>query len=282
MAKIDLEPDSVAEPNSSGITIIIVGLGIAGLTAAVECHRKGHTVLVFEKAPILSPIGMNEVPQSPKHSLLIDNIQGDIFGIGSNASFIIDRWENGLISQALDKARCDVQTLDWFNDAGEHQYSKRMTGFRADEGYFLLRAECTEILYGYLKRLGIKVQFGVQVTEYWEDGRQAGIVIDGENIAADCVIACDGVHSRARPIITNDNTPLTNLGTIVYRSLGYSADTLKGDPEAQWLLEGTDKTDKMHEYIGKNTTILMGTGSNGKTIYWSCIHKVGMLSGYCR
>lgn len=41
----------------TGITVIIVGLGVAGLTAAIECHRKGHTVIGFEKAPKSRQIG---------------------------------------------------------------------------------------------------------------------------------------------------------------------------------------------------------------------------------
>jgi NADPH-dependent 2,4-dienoyl-CoA reductase/sulfur reductase-like enzyme len=41
----------------SGIKVIIVGAGFAGLTAAIECHRKGHDVTVFEKVADLKPLG---------------------------------------------------------------------------------------------------------------------------------------------------------------------------------------------------------------------------------
>lgn len=36
---------------SSGIKVIVVGLGMAGLSAAIECHLQGHTVIGLEKAP---------------------------------------------------------------------------------------------------------------------------------------------------------------------------------------------------------------------------------------
>lgn len=49
--------DGVAKPNSSGITVIIIGLGYAGCVAAVECHRKGHKVIVFEQAPKILGLG---------------------------------------------------------------------------------------------------------------------------------------------------------------------------------------------------------------------------------
>lgn len=43
--------------HSTGIKVIIVGLGLGGLAAAIECHRKGHTVVCFEQMPELKPIG---------------------------------------------------------------------------------------------------------------------------------------------------------------------------------------------------------------------------------
>jgi glycine/D-amino acid oxidase-like deaminating enzyme len=45
-------PDGVAPSNSSGVRVIVVGLGIGGLATAIECHRKGHTVIGFDKIPV--------------------------------------------------------------------------------------------------------------------------------------------------------------------------------------------------------------------------------------
>jgi NADPH-dependent 2,4-dienoyl-CoA reductase/sulfur reductase-like enzyme len=50
-------PDGTAPPNSSGIKVIIIGLGYAGVVAAVECYRKGHEVIVFEQAPKITNLG---------------------------------------------------------------------------------------------------------------------------------------------------------------------------------------------------------------------------------
>jgi thioredoxin reductase len=50
-------PDGVAPPHSSGIKVIIVGLGFAGVVAAVECYRKGHDVIVFEQASAMTTAG---------------------------------------------------------------------------------------------------------------------------------------------------------------------------------------------------------------------------------
>jgi 2-polyprenyl-6-methoxyphenol hydroxylase-like FAD-dependent oxidoreductase len=41
----------------TGIDILIVGAGLGGLTAAIECYRKGHNVRVIEKRPDFSTFG---------------------------------------------------------------------------------------------------------------------------------------------------------------------------------------------------------------------------------
>ena len=49
--------DGTAAPESSGITVLIVGCGFGGIAAAIECHRKGHTVVVFEKNSEIGGLG---------------------------------------------------------------------------------------------------------------------------------------------------------------------------------------------------------------------------------
>jgi 2-polyprenyl-6-methoxyphenol hydroxylase-like FAD-dependent oxidoreductase len=43
--------------SSKPVEVIIVGAGFAGLTAAIECQRKGHSVTVFEKIKDIKPLG---------------------------------------------------------------------------------------------------------------------------------------------------------------------------------------------------------------------------------
>lgn len=51
------EPHDAAAPNSSGIKVVVVGLGLAGLTTAVECHLKGHAVVAFDKVGQVRSLG---------------------------------------------------------------------------------------------------------------------------------------------------------------------------------------------------------------------------------
>ena len=49
--------ERIAKAGSSGIKVIIVGAGFAGLACAIECRRKGHEVIVLERFPELKILG---------------------------------------------------------------------------------------------------------------------------------------------------------------------------------------------------------------------------------
>ena len=44
-------------PKKSGIKVVVVGAGFGGLANAIECHRKGHDVEVFEQAKEFAKLG---------------------------------------------------------------------------------------------------------------------------------------------------------------------------------------------------------------------------------
>lgn len=49
--------DGVKVAPSTGITVLVVGAGVGGLTAALECHRKGHNVRIWERSTSASAGG---------------------------------------------------------------------------------------------------------------------------------------------------------------------------------------------------------------------------------
>lgn len=60
----------------SGIEVIIVGAGFAGIAAAVECDRKGHTVTLLEKAEAIEEITRF----------------GDMISFDPNGARLFERW----------------------------------------------------------------------------------------------------------------------------------------------------------------------------------------------
>ena len=50
--------DGVHRAPENGIKVIVIGSGVGGLCAALECWRKGCDVQVLERSEKLSPLGM--------------------------------------------------------------------------------------------------------------------------------------------------------------------------------------------------------------------------------
>jgi len=44
---------------ASGISVLVVGGGVGGLVAALECARKGHSVRVFEREAAITSGGLH-------------------------------------------------------------------------------------------------------------------------------------------------------------------------------------------------------------------------------
>lgn len=82
------------EKRKTGIKVIIVGAGFGGLTAAIECHRQGHDVEVYEAFPELK-------------------VLGDIISFGASAGRILHRWgadgEVGEVAKRMQAVSIDLR-----------------------------------------------------------------------------------------------------------------------------------------------------------------------------
>ena len=59
MGSVGIDPPMpVGTYQQTGIDVLIVGTGLAGLTAALECTRKGHNVRVLERNSSINMAGM--------------------------------------------------------------------------------------------------------------------------------------------------------------------------------------------------------------------------------
>lgn len=52
-----MEPKPVGSYPPSGLNVLVVGTGLAGLTASIECIRKGHNVQVLERNASINTAG---------------------------------------------------------------------------------------------------------------------------------------------------------------------------------------------------------------------------------
>lgn len=153
----------------TGIKVVVVGAGFGGLTAAIECHRQGHDVEIYESFPKLKTLG-------------------DIISFGANAGRIFYRWSDGEICKRLRSLSINLQEYGfrihkW--DTGEVVYHQKRPPPDPEapiiNGH---RGELHQVVFDYAKdELGIPIHLGQAVSEYFEDDHQAGIVLkDGNKV----------------------------------------------------------------------------------------------------
>ncbi|KAJ5923144.1 hypothetical protein N7516_010847 [Penicillium verrucosum] len=215
----DAGPDRVLDPNSSGIKVIVVGLGIAGLSAAIECHRKGHSVLVLERIPVVHRLGKYN-----PHG-------GDAISIGANAARVTAQWENGTFHDTLQLLRAQAESIDIMDYTGRFLARNELEGYTKAAGYTINRGALVAAIYDHCRALGITVRLGCLVTDYWETEDEAGVIVDGERI--------EGTASYAQK----------ETGYSTFR--GYmSTEKIAEDPDTQWILENTGDADRSRWWIG--------------------------------
>jgi 2-polyprenyl-6-methoxyphenol hydroxylase-like FAD-dependent oxidoreductase len=226
---------SSEQPSSSRIRVIVVGAGFAGLTAAIECHRKGHDVLLLESFPELK-------------------ILGDIISFAPNSGRIFQRWpgvddqlnpiihkSDGLLIKTYLGETLTRQTWEKERPA----YGKAYNGHRG---------EIHEIVYHHALDIGIDIRLGHKVDDYFETDDEAGVIANGERFVGDVVLAADGVRSKGRTIVLGYEDRPKSSGYAIYRTW-FDSVKLAEDPDTAWMVVNGDK----HcAWLGKRTLFLHG------------------------
>ncbi|KAI0595446.1 hypothetical protein F4775DRAFT_604985 [Biscogniauxia sp. FL1348] len=244
---------STPPPQQTGIRVIVVGAGFAGLTAAIECHRHGHSVILLEKFPELK-------------------LLGDIISFAPNSSRIFQRWPG--VAEQLEPISHRTDGLTIKTWTGETLLTQTWSEEESSWGtrYDGHRGEFHEIVFRHARDvLGIDVRLGARVADYFEDEDGAGVVLEGsgERLAADVVLAAEGVRSRGRKIVLGYDDKPKASGYAVYRSWFDAAEIAK-DPDLRFL---TDHGDKHVCWLGPDVHFIAASIKNGKDFSWVCTHK---------
>lgn len=157
------------------MTLINLTKGFGGLTAAIECHRKGHTVEIYENFPALKPLG-------------------DIISFGPNAGRIFHRWgENQSIQKKMRSLSIDLQNYGF----RIHKYTGELVITQPTPPPDLEapvfnghRGELHEVVFNYAKdELGIPIHLNSRVEQYFEDEDSAGIILgNGQKVCLDMMM----------------------------------------------------------------------------------------------
>ncbi|KAF2867754.1 hypothetical protein BDV95DRAFT_581685 [Massariosphaeria phaeospora] len=261
-AKIDeskLPKMAIAQTNGAkpktGIKVIIVGAGFGGLTAAIECVKQGHTAVIYESFPSLK-------------------ILGDIISFGPNAGRIFYRWSNGDIVKKMRSISIDL-TEYGFNihkyDTGEIVINQKSPPKDETAPVFNgHRGELHEIVFNYAKEVGVEINLGHRVQNYWETEEGAGLVLeDGTKVEADVVVGSDGVRSKARTLVLGYEDKPKSSGYAVFRAW-FSNKDMMADPETRQFCENGDT---FNGWIGPDVHFLFSTLKGGQDCCWVLTHR---------
>ncbi|KAF2030773.1 FAD/NAD(P)-binding domain-containing protein [Setomelanomma holmii] len=94
-----------------------------------------------------------------------------------------------------------------------------------------------DFINGHRGELGVEIRYGKRVTDYWEDEEKAGVVVNGEDMFADIVVAAESVRSRGRKIVLGFDDEPKSSGYAVYRSW-FSGDAIRDNPVIGHLVQG--------------------------------------------
>jgi glycine/D-amino acid oxidase-like deaminating enzyme len=81
------------------------------------------------------------------------------------------------------------------------------------------RPKFVKMLCSQLERIGVKVEYGHRVVDYYEDENKAGIVLgNGDKLEADVVIAADGIGTKSHKLISGHDIRAWGSGLAIFRT----------------------------------------------------------------
>ncbi|KAK4622261.1 FAD-dependent monooxygenase OpS4 [Fulvia fulva] len=194
------------------LDIIVVGAGIAGLSAAIGLARTGHNVTVHERR------------DSTKREDSGSGIQ-----IQPNVVQILDDW--GLMPE-IRKVAHDPELVDLrtYNEGSVAKQDYRPLG----PAPFGLRRVLKDIFRDHAIQQSVKICEG-QGIDHVDVDHHAIILSDGRTVTAGLVLGADGSNSRVRKTLFPDSKP-TVLEQCAFQVL-VPLNKVQQDPEMREILD---------------------------------------------
>lgn len=172
----------------------------------------------------------------------------------------------------MSKQAAKPQEMTLYNSHGELMIAAPLP--QEFDGYpilFPLRGYSQKVIYEHALSIGVKFRLNSRVSEYFEEDDCAGVVINGEMLKADGVIAGDGVHSTGRAYLRGFKEHPRTSGFAVYRS-SFPLAVLAQDPQLQHFVDA--KEDLFHVWIGTNVHAIVLVNVEMQNVVVFCTHTV--------
>ncbi|KAM3460918.1 hypothetical protein NHJ6243_005481 [Beauveria neobassiana] len=213
---------SIREP----LHLVVIGGGLAGLSAAIATRLEGHRCTLLEKAPEFNEVGAG-------------------LQLTPNSTRLLRRW--GVLDKLRSKAGIPTQLTvrrydgskvlsraDGWDETMQSQYDAPF--------WDMHRADLQAAMVARARYLGVDVRTGVEVESIDTDAVAVTLAGTREKVQGDVVLAADGLWSRTRDALFPDllvrGAPQPT-GDLAYRII-LRLENLQHDPElAAWVAKPT-------------------------------------------
>ncbi|KAF5515166.1 FAD-dependent monooxygenase fsr3 [Colletotrichum siamense] len=232
--------DIIRREPSSGLSILVVGGGIAGLGFAIEGYRKGHDIRIIDRRPNFDDYG-------------------DIIGIGDSVVHTMKQWPGFLEA-------CYQTPFPRSYDAYKFDGSK--IG-KLGEGLGMSRSEFHSLLHQYALNIGIPIRYGAKAVDYFETEDEAGVELeDGDRISADIAVAADGIGSRSWRLIAGTKEQPISSGFALFRST-FPVELALKNPLVAEAIGNIECVSRL--FFGSGAHLVMG--KTPKDMIWMLTHR---------
>lgn len=191
-------------------SVLVVGGGIGGLTAAIALRRKGFPVEIIEKDPSWTVYGVGIIQQF--------NVVRAMASLG-----LLDAY----LAQAYGFDHTETYSPSGTKVA--HIDTPRLAGDQYPSNAGIRRPDLQHVLANSAKELGAKVRLGLTISTMSQDDHGVDIRFsDGSQGRYDIVIGADGIFSQTRSLIMPEAPSPRYTGQWVWRYNFEQPDDLTG------------------------------------------------------
>ncbi|KAF2242367.1 FAD/NAD(P)-binding domain-containing protein [Trematosphaeria pertusa] len=257
-----MEPRPVGSYEPTGIDVLIIGTGLAGLVAALECVRKGHNVRVLERNASI-------------------NTAGDMYFMGLSATRFFKHWPE--LRKEYQQISLHNAWIETFKHNGEVMIPPKKVADRlraqgldpdTPPGEFQMRPLVYKMFVNAVEKLGVNVEFNRKVMDYFEDeetGKGGCTTEDGKRYEADVVIAADGVGSKSQKLVGGQVRAMPS-GRAMWRA-AFPIEHLDKNPEVKEFFKMMpNKEPIVRTWLGPSTYALTLTRED--VMVWIMNHDV--------